>query len=468
MATIDLGKIKMVNRGTWDSATAYVVDDIVQYTDGGTLSTFVAVANSTNQAPASGGTENSSFWKFMAKGTDQIAIAYSAVQTADFTVASSTAYFVDTSGGAITVTLPSSPSDGSFFKIIDYAKTFQTNPVTLAANGSYIEGNTDDFILRGRGTIIEMAYNGTGGQGWVFNSYNTEDMGSKYHGNTAASGGDQFTPIHQGVGSKRWMDATSDAEEVYMDGNDIVHKFLTSGTFTVHSVGSDSLYGDKVEYLIIGGGGGGGAHHGAGGGAGGYRANTAYNQAVTAQAYTITVGAGGSHQTGNSHGNNGSASNAFGLTSDGGGGGGGHPAGGGRSGGSGGGANHSGSHGNATGNGTGHRGGPNSQHQGGGGGGAGEPGADHYGSHQGGHGGRGVENDITGRNRWYAGGGSATGHNHTSTPAGGLGGGGTAGGGYGVDGTGSGGGGTDGSSGGHRRGGQGGDGIVVIRYRARE
>ena len=51
------------------------------------------------------------------------------------------------------------------------------------------------------------------------------------------------------------MDATSDAEEVYMDGNDIVHKFLTSGTFTVHSVGTDSLYGDKVEYLIIGGGG---------------------------------------------------------------------------------------------------------------------------------------------------------------------------------------------------------------------
>ena len=34
--------------------------------------------------------------------------------------------------------------------------------------------------------------------------------------------------------------------------------------------------------------------------------------------------------------------------------------------------------------------------------------------------------------------------------------------------TGSGGGGTDASSGGHRRGGQGGDGIVVIRYRARE
>ena len=129
MATIDLGKIKMTNRGTWSSATAYVVDDIVQYTDGGTLSTFLAVANSTNQAPASGGTENSSFWKFMAKGTDQIAIAYSAVQTADFTVASSTAYFVDTSGGAITVTLPSSPSDGSFFKIIDYAKSFQTNPL---------------------------------------------------------------------------------------------------------------------------------------------------------------------------------------------------------------------------------------------------------------------------------------------------------------------------------------------------
>ena len=34
MATIDLGKIKQVFRGTYNNATAYAVDDLVVFTDG--------------------------------------------------------------------------------------------------------------------------------------------------------------------------------------------------------------------------------------------------------------------------------------------------------------------------------------------------------------------------------------------------------------------------------------------------
>ena len=34
MATIDLGKIKQVFRGTYNNATAYVPDDLVVFTDG--------------------------------------------------------------------------------------------------------------------------------------------------------------------------------------------------------------------------------------------------------------------------------------------------------------------------------------------------------------------------------------------------------------------------------------------------
>ena len=47
MATIDLGKIKLNWRGTWSSGTAYIVDDVVQYTDTGVTSSFVCVAAST-------------------------------------------------------------------------------------------------------------------------------------------------------------------------------------------------------------------------------------------------------------------------------------------------------------------------------------------------------------------------------------------------------------------------------------
>tara|TARA_Y100000401_G_scaffold60720_1_gene48131 strand:+ start:335 stop:1042 length:708 start_codon:yes stop_codon:yes gene_type:complete len=67
MATIDLGKIKLVWRGTYNNGTAYVVDDLVAYTDTGVLSTYICVANSTGNAPSSGGTAHAS-WNYVSQG----------------------------------------------------------------------------------------------------------------------------------------------------------------------------------------------------------------------------------------------------------------------------------------------------------------------------------------------------------------------------------------------------------------
>ena len=67
MATIDLGKIKQVWRGTYNNSTAYVVDDLVSYTDSGILSTYICVANSTGNAPSSSGTAHAS-WNYVSKG----------------------------------------------------------------------------------------------------------------------------------------------------------------------------------------------------------------------------------------------------------------------------------------------------------------------------------------------------------------------------------------------------------------
>lgn len=67
MATIDLGKIKQVWRGTYNNGTAYTVDDLVEYTDSGILSTYICVANSTGNAPSSSGTAHAS-WNYVAKG----------------------------------------------------------------------------------------------------------------------------------------------------------------------------------------------------------------------------------------------------------------------------------------------------------------------------------------------------------------------------------------------------------------
>jgi hypothetical protein len=72
MATIDLGKIKLVNRGTWASGTTYTADDIVQYTDGNVTSTYICVVSSSQgHTPSSSGTTHAS-WDFLAKGQDAL------------------------------------------------------------------------------------------------------------------------------------------------------------------------------------------------------------------------------------------------------------------------------------------------------------------------------------------------------------------------------------------------------------
>ena len=67
MATIDLGKIKLKWQGTYAGGTAYVPDDVVEYTDGSVTSSYICITASTGNAPSSGGTAHAS-WNYMAKG----------------------------------------------------------------------------------------------------------------------------------------------------------------------------------------------------------------------------------------------------------------------------------------------------------------------------------------------------------------------------------------------------------------
>ena len=67
MATIDLGKIKFKWQGTYAGGTAYVPDDVVYYVDNSVGSSYMCVANTTGNAPSSGGTLHAS-WQYLAKG----------------------------------------------------------------------------------------------------------------------------------------------------------------------------------------------------------------------------------------------------------------------------------------------------------------------------------------------------------------------------------------------------------------
>jgi hypothetical protein len=247
------------------------------------------------------------------------------------------------------------------------------------------------------------------------------------------------------------------------------HTFTSSGTFQVTAASSTSA----VDVLLVAGGGAGGNDNAGGGGAGGLLAQTSVS--VSAQNYSIVIGSGGAR--GNSTDGNGSAATSgnnttgFNYTATGGG-----------QGGSAGSANNAGNGGSGGGlqgteisgsagtgiSGQGNNGGTsNNTGGGGGGGGAGAAGTAAT-STVGATGGNGLNNAYqTGSDIAYAGGGAGGNENNVNTDvSGGTGGGGDS---FGNDGTAGSGDinkGAGGAGGTHpgTLGGNGGSGIVIVRY----
>jgi hypothetical protein len=253
-------------------------------------------------------------------------------KTAPFTGVSGNGYFVNTACGAVTVTLPATPTAGDIISIADYASTFQTNNVTLCNNGSLINGICATAKLNTQGQSITLVYvDGT--KGWKNTMDSTSDV-------TGAS----------------FIVATGGTETNSPCGDYKIHTFTSDGSFTISSTSANPT-NNNIDYLVVAGGGGGGYYYGGGGGAGGYRESCGTSTgcytvsplaapcgAITAaiQTYPITVGGGGAGRPSASGGlgTNGANSIFSTITSTGGGAGGGASSGviSGNSGGSGGGA----------------------------------------------------------------------------------------------------------------------------------
>ena len=237
------------------------------------------------------------------------------IKTSTFTAANGEGYFCDTSGGAFTVNLPAG-SAGAIVAVSDYTRTFQTNNLTISPNGSNkIGGVAADATLSTEGQSATFVYvDGT--EGWI----NVQETSNSVTGSAfiTATGGTITT-----------------------SGNDKIHTFTGPGTFCVSTISNCSA-NNQVSYLVVAGGGGGGGDVGGGGGAGGYREDkspvTPYTASpldgagdisVTATAFPIAVGGGGTggiYNCGsNSRGVSGSVSTFSTITSAGGGGGGSHP-----------------------------------------------------------------------------------------------------------------------------------------------
>jgi len=396
------------------------------------------------------------------------------IKSSTFTAANGEGYFVNTTGGVVTVNLPAGVA-GAIVGLKDYAGTWQTNAVTLNPNGSdkIGGGNTVDPTLAVQGGSVLLVFVDST-QGWLATSQSVTESPSGNELFVCASGG---TPSQSG-----------DYE---------IRTFTSSGTFTVNSLATNSP-NNIIDYAVVAGGGGGGTGTSAGsggGGAGGLRQFT--SQPIAVQGYPVTVGGGGAGRGPGAApqpaGNSGSTSTFISNSSAGGGGGGSQNPGtttGGRTGsagGSGGGGSYPGAGGGAgntppvsppQGNAGAAIGGCN----GGGGGGAGAAAVAASGPSVASPGGAGVDISPTygpgvGVSGFVAGGGGGGNYDAPGSASGGAGGGGagntkTCGAGVGTNGTANtgGGGGAGTSRGGPSQGpgmqgGTGGGGVVIIRYK---
>jgi hypothetical protein len=236
-------------------------------------------------------------------------------KTAPFTGVSGNGYFVNTTSGVVTVTLPASPSAGDIISIADYASTFQTNNVTLCNNSSKINGVCATAGLSTQGQSVTLVYVDAT-RGWK----NTMDSTS----NVTA------TP--------NYIIATGGT--ITCCGDYKIHTFTSDGCFAVTNAGTPAG-SVTVDYLVVAGGGAGGVNIGGGGGAGGFRessgaASGCYSKSplgacvsalpVSVQAYPVTVGGGGTATPLPSTAVGGSGSNSvFSTITSAGGGGGGNP-----------------------------------------------------------------------------------------------------------------------------------------------
>ena len=103
--------------------------------------TFPATDGDADQALTTNGSGTLA-WSTISGGAD-----WQAVKTTTYTAVAGQGIFANTSGGAWTLTLPSSPSAGDFVSVIDYAGTFDTNNLTIARNGKNIQGSAADLVV---------------------------------------------------------------------------------------------------------------------------------------------------------------------------------------------------------------------------------------------------------------------------------------------------------------------------------
>ena len=163
-------------------------------------------------------------------------VEWQSVVTTNTTMVAGRGYFVNTTGGEVTMTLPASATIGDTISIKDYAGNFGSNKVIIGRNGHNIQGVANNSDLSTNRASVTLVYVDAT-KGWLYtDEHNVASLQVANH--IEATGGTVST-----------------------SGDYKIHVFNSTSNFVVSQTGnnpSNPAGGpNTVSYLVVAGGGGG-------------------------------------------------------------------------------------------------------------------------------------------------------------------------------------------------------------------
>ena len=116
-------------------------------------------------------------------------LVWNHVRATNFTAVAGNAYPVDTTSGAVTVTLPASPTAGQIVQLTDYSGKWSINNVTVSPNGNKINGSTGSATISASRGSVAIVYIDTT-QGWIsYSAVASPILGQTYSADYLIIGG---------------------------------------------------------------------------------------------------------------------------------------------------------------------------------------------------------------------------------------------------------------------------------------
>ena len=185
MATIDLGKIKMVWRGAYNNATAYTIDDVVSLNG----TSYICIAATTGNTPP-----NATYWNVMAQGGTDLGATLSNNQIAIKNNSGNIAGVnIGTAGQALKVNSGATGYEFGSAGVTELLGSGESTSVTSQAiNNTILTSAYEVFEIY---MFMSKVSGGGGGQREMFvsttNGSSTDNVDRLYH----------FAQVYPGVGT---------------------------------------------------------------------------------------------------------------------------------------------------------------------------------------------------------------------------------------------------------------------------